>query len=114
MTAQERLVESESLLPQRGQFSNVLAEKPTQAGRFKRLVSGWSWVGTFCRRMLSTLRRGWRQFLAVTRLNSKAICEESAGLGCYDYHTYADDVDGAPWFIEGGARGKGCDKKFRL
>ena len=58
--------------------------------------------------------RVWRRFLALTRLSLTAVCEESAKLGDYDYHTYADDVDAALWFSEGGARCKRCGKRFRL
>ena len=94
-----------------GQTSNLLVEKPTLVGRLGYLASRCSWVA---RRLLSPFHRGWRRFLAVTRLSSTAICEESVGLGCYDYHTYADDVDAALWFMEGGARCKRCHKQFRL
>ena len=62
----------------------------------------------------SALRRTWRRLLAASRLSPTAVCQESASLGPYDYHNYRDDVDGATWCAEGGARCKRCGKRFRL
>ena len=56
----------------------------------------------------------WRRFLALTRLSLRAVCEESIKLGCYDYHTYTDDIDAALWHTRGGASCKRCGKQFRL
>lgn len=36
------------------------------------------------------IRRAWRWFLAVTRLDLTAVCEMSNG-GAADYHDYPDD-----------------------
>jgi hypothetical protein len=57
--------------------------------------------------------RAWRRFLAATRLSRSAVCEESAGLGEYDYHSYRDDADRAPWDVEGGRRCVRCGKRYR-
>jgi hypothetical protein len=113
MTAESRPVASISL-PTQGQTPAVLAEKPTEADKSRFLVPLWSRVSTIGRSVLSAIRRGWRRFLALTRLSSTAVCEESASLGCYDYHNYADDVDAPPWYTEGGAQCKRCGKRFRL
>jgi hypothetical protein len=114
MTMQEPHVASDLSLAQNGQPSTVLAEKPTPAGKSKSLASRGFGIGTVGRGVMTAFHRGWRRFLAVTRLSSSAICEESVGLVCYDYHTYADDIDCALWFMEGGAKCKRCQKQFRL
>lgn len=55
----------------------------------------------------------WRKFLASTRLSLASVCQESAPLGEYDYHTYADDVNRAPWDVEGGRLCRRCGKHYR-
>lgn len=42
------------------------------------------------------IRRILRWFLAITHLNQRAVCEESAGMGLADYHDYYDDEEGLP------------------
>lgn len=42
------------------------------------------------------IKRCWRRFLAIFRLSQSAICEESAGLGMFDYHDYPDSERGEP------------------
>ena len=59
------------------------------------------------------VRRKWRQFLARTRLSLRAVFEESAGMGDYDYHDLPDDENGKPWFF-GEMRCKRCGKTFRV
>ncbi len=54
------------------------------------------------------------RLLATTRLSRVAVCQESATLGEYDYHTHRDDPTGAPWFVEGGRRCGRCGKRFRV
>ena len=60
---------------------------------------------------------GWcRRLLAYWRLNSDAICVESAGRGLYDdYHDYPDAVDddlGPVHFYT--YRCRRCGKEFRI
>jgi hypothetical protein len=64
--------------------------------------------------LLGALVRWWGNFLALTRLSTTAVCAQSAALGPHDFHNYRDDVDGVPWFTEGGARCKRCGKRYRL
>jgi hypothetical protein len=84
----------------------------THSSRFS--ISRFSRVSKVDQVVRSAIIQLWRRFLALTRLSLAAVCEESAKLGCYDYHTYKDDVDEAHWFTEGGARCKRCGKRFRL
>ncbi len=59
------------------------------------------------------MRRFWRRFLARFRLSLTAVCEESQGLGDYDYHDYPDDVYGEPsHFVH--LTCKRCGKKFLI
>lgn len=52
-----------------------------------------------------------RKIIAILRLSDKIVCEESAGMGLYDYHDYPDSIEGEPWhFI--GMECKRCNKKF--
>jgi hypothetical protein len=77
-------------------------------------VTGSLRIGGAIGRVLCPIRRVARRFLASTRLSLGAVCAESASLGRFDYHTYADDVDGVPWHTRGGARCRRCGKWFRL
>ncbi len=36
------------------------------------------------------IRRWWRWFLARFHLSQQAVCEESRGMGWYDYHDASD------------------------
>jgi hypothetical protein len=114
MTTLPRPGSAKMSLPPLGHTSAELAEKPTGTRTSRFSMAPWSWPGSVGRSMVSAIIRVWRQSLAVTRLSLTVVCEESATLGCYDYHTYADDVDAVPWFTEGGARCKRCGKRFRL
>lgn len=51
--------------------------------------------------------------MAAARLNLAAVCEQSAGVGEYDYHNYSDDIDKAPWHVEGRRKCARCGKWFR-
>ena len=53
--------------------------------------------------------------MAIMRWNLRFVCEESAGLGPYDYHDYrdSDDFGGQPWhFVKYTCRR--CGKKFYI
>ena len=79
--------------------------------RLRRLFSAHSDI---CVKLSVAVARTWRRFCALTRISLSAVCEESANLGRYDFHTFADDVDGATWSTQGGACCKRCGKKYRL
>lgn len=77
-------------------------------------MTGSHRVAIILRRANGPLHRAWKRFLALTRLSLAAVCTESALLGRFDYHTYADDVDGVPWTAQGGGQCRRCGKRFRL
>jgi hypothetical protein len=114
MTTQPHPVDANLSLPSQGQTPGEQTEKPFVACPSRRSMTRRFRVRTIGRSVLSVIIRVWRRFLAENRFVSTIVCEESAQLGYYDYHTYADDVDAAPWFAEGGARCKRCGKRFRL
>ncbi|HEX4608871.1 MAG TPA: hypothetical protein VH092_11760 [Urbifossiella sp.] len=66
------------------------------------------------RHLARPIHRLWRKGLAATRLSLTAVCQQSEGLGEYDFHSYQDQTDGAPWFVEGGRRCTRCGKRFRV
>lgn len=55
------------------------------------------WNRIDSRRIKEGVRREWRKFLAATRISLQAVCEESHGMGLYDYHDYPDSDEGRPW-----------------
>lgn len=57
--------------------------------------------------------RWWRRLLARFRLSLSAVCEESAGMGPYDFHDYPDDDLGAPAHFTK-LRCKRCGKEFLI
>lgn len=40
-----------------------------------------------------------RRFLAWSRLSESAVCEESAGMGDYDFHDWPDGTANQPWHM---------------
>jgi len=61
------------------------------------------------------MKKLFRTFVAIMRWNLRFVCEESAGLGPYDYHDYrdSDDFGGQPWhFVKYTCRR--CGKKFYI
>jgi len=79
-----------------------------------RTLRNFTWGVSVRRFFPANLVRLWQQLLAITRMSLSAVCEQSRPLGPHDFHTYADDVDGVPWGMQGGGRCHRCGKQFRL
>ncbi len=59
------------------------------------------------------MRKLWRWFLAQFRLNLRVVCEESIGMGPFDYHDYPDADPPLPYhFVE--LKCVRCGKGFRI
>lgn len=107
-------LESNLLLPAQDQIHNASLGNVDSVGRSSFVESKEPKVSEGGGGLRAAIVRAWRRFLALTRLSLKAVCEESAQMGEYDYHNSTDDVDAAPWFSEGCGRCKRCGKRFRL
>lgn len=62
---------------------------------------------------MTKIIRLYRRIMAYWRLDQQIVCEESIGMGLYDYHDYRDSLDGEPWH-HCTMKCKHCDKEFMI